>query len=296
VARSRLIPDITRSNPRPAGSPARGPAALVAELARLTIRDRRILALLAEHATFTTDQIAALAFGSLGRTRNRLATLHQRGLLDRFRHYQRPGSQSWRWTLAPLGATLLAAARGDPPPRPSAVRAATARLATSPTLNHRLAVNGFFVALAAHTRHHPDTRLTQWWNETRSRAAAGNLVRPDGHGLWHADGRAVPFWVEVDLGTEPLHRLTDKLTRGYAQLAGTRRCYPVLFWLPNPARETHLNTLLARTELPGGLVVATAAPDQGHPAGPVWHTHGQPARLALADLPMSTVDSPLWAK
>lgn len=297
--RSRLIPDITSTNPRPVGGPparpAGGPAAIVAELARLTGRDRRILALLGEHATFTTDQIAALAFGSLGRARNRLALLHQRGLLDRFRHYQRPGSQSWRWTLAPLGAALLAAARGQPDPRPSAVRAATARLATSPALDHRLAVNGFFVALAAHARHHPNVRLARWWNETRCRDAAGNLVRPDGHGLWHVDGRAVPFWVEVDLGTEPLQRLADKLTRGYAQLVGTRRGYPVLFWLPGPARETHLRTLLARTELPDGLVVATATPSHGQPAESVWHLHGHPGRLALADLPMSTVDSRLWA-
>src|SRR5438874_1020525 len=115
-----------------------------------TPRDRLILDLLADHHTFTTDQLADLAFTSLGRTRNRLSDLHARGVLDRFRHYQRPGSQSWRWTLGPVGAAIVAASRGEPMPRPVTVRDATARLAMSPTLPHLLAVNGFFVALTAH--------------------------------------------------------------------------------------------------------------------------------------------------
>jgi hypothetical protein len=40
----------------------------------------------------------------------------------------------------------------------------------------------------------------------------------------------------MDLGTEVLSRVAGKLT-GYAHLAGTRRGYPVLFWLPTAARE-----------------------------------------------------------
>ena len=43
-------------------------------------------------------------------------------ILDRFRHYQPPGSQSWRWTLGPVGAAIVAASRGEPMPRPVAVR------------------------------------------------------------------------------------------------------------------------------------------------------------------------------
>ncbi len=139
--RNQLIGAIT---PRGAASVAavRLSAVVVDELARLTDRDRYLLDLLHDHSTLTTEQVATLAFGSAGRARIRLSTLHERGILDRFRHYQRPGSQSWRWTLGPVGAAIVAAGRDQPSPRPSAVRDATARLAASPTLPHLLARMG----------------------------------------------------------------------------------------------------------------------------------------------------------
>jgi hypothetical protein len=286
VNRSRLIRDITPA--RTQGS--RLTASVVAgELARLTPRDRLILDLLDQHQTFTTDQLVHLAFGSVGRARNRLNTLHSRDILDRFRHYQRPGSQAWRWTLGPVGAAILAAGRGETFPRPAAVRDATARLAMSPTLAHLVTVNGFFVALTAHTRMHPRTRLERWWNEARCREACGNLVRPDGHGVWAQSGRATPFWLEVDLGTEPLRRVAGKLT-GYAALP-PRRAYPVLFWLTSPAREANLHTHLNRAGVPNGVTVATATvhhdadlADGPGPAGAVWQVVGQAGRVSLADL------------
>jgi hypothetical protein len=292
VDRNRLIGDITP------GGTAAGPAvrltavAVAAELSRITPRDRLILDLLADHHTFTTDQLADLAFTSLGRARNRLSDLHRRGVLDRFRHYQRPGSQSWRWTLGPIGAAIVAASRGEALPRPSAVRDATARLAMSPTLGHLSAVNGFFVALTARARTRDGARLVRWWNEARCREACGNLVRPDGHGVWMVGGRAVPFWLEADLGTEALARVAGKLT-GYAHL-GPRLAYPVLIWLPNEAREANLHRLLSRTGVPDALTVATSTPGTSGPAGPVWRVHGHPARVALADLPVSHVDGDPW--
>ncbi len=294
--RNRLIRDITVSGTA-AGPAVRLSASAVAdELSRITPRDRLLLDLLADHHTLTTDQIADLAFTSLGRTRNRLSDLRSRGVLDRFRHYQRPGSQAWRWTLGPLGAAIVAASRGEPLPRPAAVRDATARLAMSPTLPHLLAVNGFFVALTAHARtRDDDTRLVRWWNEARCREACGNLVRPDGHGVWHTGGRAVPFWLEMDLGTEVLSRVAGKLT-GYGQLAGTQRAYPVLFWLPTAAREANLHAHLARTGVPDGLTVATASDEHtagtGGPAGPVWRVAGHPGRVALADIPVPAAAAP----
>ncbi len=285
--RNRLIRDITPTSAQ-ASAPtgARLTASVVAgELTRLTPRDRHLLDLLDQHKALTTDQLVDLAFGSLGRARNRLNTLLSRDILDRFRHYHRPGSQSWRWTLGPVGAAILAAGRGDTLPRPGAVRDATARLAMSPTLAHLLATNGFFVALTGHARTHGG-RLTRWYNETQSRAAAGNLVRPDGHGVWATGGRAMPFWLEVDLGTETLSRVVGKLP-GYAALPPPR-AYPVLFWLPTTAREANLHTHLTRTGIPDGVTVATAAvnhaPDAGGPAGAVWRVAGQPGRVSLADL------------
>ncbi|MFE7870542.1 replication-relaxation family protein [Micromonospora humida] len=265
---------------------------MAAELGRLTPRDRLLLDLLDQHRTFTTDQLVDLAFGSVGRARNRLNTLHDRDILDRFRHYQRPGSQAWRWTLGPVGAALLAAGRGAPLPRPAAVRDATARLAMSPTLAHLLTVNGFFVALTAHARAHPGTRLVRWWNEARCREACGNLVRPDGHGVWTDHGAVVPFWAEIDLGTETLARVVGKLG-GYAALP-PRRAYPVLFWLPTAARETNVHAYLRRVGLPDGVTVATATADPRGPAGPVWRVLGHRDRVSLAELPAPITDGVRW--
>ncbi|GIM87074.1 hypothetical protein Sar04_38100 [Salinispora arenicola] len=285
--RNRLIRDITPTSAQAAApTGARLTASVVAgELTRLTPRDRHLLDLLNQHKTLTTDQLVDLAFGSLGRARNRLNTLLGRDILDRFRHYQRPGSQAWRWTLGPVGAALVAAGRGDPLPRPATVRDATTRLAMSPTLPHLLAVNGFFVALTAHARTDPTTRLDRWWNEARCREEVGTVVRPDGHGVWNVGGRVL-FWLEVDLGTETLSRVAGKLT-GYAALPPSR-AYPVLFWLPTAAREANLHAHLARTGIPDGLTVATAADDHaadtGGPAGAVWRVVGEPGRVSLADL------------
>lgn len=283
--RNRLIRDIPPTGTQPSGTASSGLTASVvaAELGRLTPRDRHILDLLDQHQTFTTDQLHLLAFTSLARARNRLSTLYARDILDRFRLYQRPGSQSWRWTLGPIGAAIIAAGRGDTLPRPSAVRDATMRLAMSGTLAHLVTVNGFFVALTGHARTHPGARLTRWWNEARCREACGKLARPDGHGVWSdhtRDGvRVAPFWVEVDLGTEPLRRVAGKLA-GYAALP-PRRAYPVLFWLTSAAREANLHAHLSRA----GVTVATAAADSAHgPAGPVWRVVGRPGRVSLADL------------
>ncbi|GAA0731472.1 hypothetical protein GCM10010199_47940 [Dactylosporangium roseum] len=62
-------------------------------------------------------------------------------------------------------------------------------------------------------------------------------VRPDGHGVWAAQARTVPFFLEYDTGTErPLSRLVDKLD-GYTDLARvTGRVWPVLFWLHSAGR------------------------------------------------------------
>lgn len=275
--RNRLIRAIPPTHTQSSASLT---ASVVAgELGRLTPRDRLILDLLDQHQTFTTDQLATLAFTSLARARNRLATLHARDILDRFRLYQRPGSQSWRWTLGPVGAAILAAGSGTAMPRPSAVRDATMRLAASGTLAHLLAVNGFFVALTGHARTHPGLRLERWWNEARCREACGKLVRPDGHGVWSDGRRVAPFWAEVDLGTEPLRRVAGKLA-GYAALP-PRRAYPVLFWLTNAAREANLHAYLSRTGVPDGVTVATATDG---PAGEVWRVVGRSGRISLVEL------------
>ncbi|WP_189115988.1 replication-relaxation family protein [Pilimelia terevasa] len=263
---------------------------VTAELARLTSRDKLICELLAVHHTLTTDQLAEVVFGSLGRARNRLAELHRRGILDRFRHYHRPGTQSWRWTLGPVGAAIRAAAGGEAFPRPATVRAATARLAASPHLDHLIGTNGFFTALHAHARAHPGTRVVRWWSEATCRTATGGAVRPDALGVWADGRRRVPFWLEYDTGTETVARVAAKLS-GYAQLAGSpwAALSVLVFTSGGARRETALHAALARAASGTTLNVATATADAGGPAGPVWRRIGHGDRVALADLPAAPV-------
>jgi hypothetical protein len=263
-------------------------AQVLTELSRLTGRDRQLLELLEAHRVLTTDQVAAIGFGSIARARSRLHLLHTRGVLDRFRHYIRPGSVSWRWTLGPLGAAVLAAGRDQAPPRPAAVREATVRLAAWPQLEHLIAVNSFFVSLHSAARHRPDTELARWWSENQARRAVGGLVRPDGAGLWRQHHREVPFWLEHDTGTEPLGKVAGKLT-DYQQLAGTGWDLPILFHLPGATREANLHQQLAEAELASGLTVATTSSEhtsRAGPAGKVWQlAGGGAARRPLIDIP-----------
>lgn len=275
---------------RPARTPRAADPLLV--LRQLTARDRLLVDLLDQHRVLTTEQVTDVAFGAPTTARHRLAVLHRLGVLDRFRlAVPGGGSQSWRHTLGPTGAAMVAAARGVDPPRPAAHRARVLRLATSPTLDHLLGVNGFFCALAAAARTRPATTLLGWESEAAVTARLGGLARPDGHGEWAEDGRRIGFYLEYDTGTERLDRLTGKLP-GYRDVtqAGVP-AEPVLFWLPNTAREAHLHRML--TASPPLVPVATAAADHataaGHsPAGPVWLPAGAArtgGRRRLIDLP-----------
>jgi hypothetical protein len=275
--------------------PVTGASAALVAVTLLTDRDRYLLGVLAEHQVLTADQISRLKFTDTNTARKRLVLLTRRGILDRFRDGVRPGSQAWRYTLGPLGATIVAAEHARPAPRPSVHAQQVLRLARSPRLAHLLGVNELFVALAHHARHHPGCALRWWWNERRATAACGGLAHPDGLGAWtHRDPRGgvreVVFFVEHDEGSEPIHRLTDKLA-GYAQARlGGGPDHPVLLWLPTLAREANLHAHLAGHPLPSPApVVATATRQHADaaglgPAGPVWLPMGHTTRHRLIDL------------
>jgi hypothetical protein len=116
-----------------------------------------------------------------------------------------------------------------------------------------------------------------------------NLPRPDAHGIWAEHDRQVPFLLEMDLGTESLTILANKIIN-YVRLADmTRWRWPVLFWLPSTRRELNLHQLLTDTDVPD--LVATAAGDHTtatgqSPAENVWWLHGHHGpRRRLAELP-----------
>ena len=203
--------------------------------ARLTARDVWLCQLLDEHRVLTTTQLADLAFPNLDTAQHRLAILHRLEVVERFRPRRDTGSAPFHYVLGPGGVRVLAARRGQDPSGVRYRRDDALAVAHWRHLDHLVAVNGFFCALARAARTRPDRALVAWWSERRCAARWGRLVRPDGYGRWRDIEAAADFFVEVDRATEPAWRLADKLD-GYATLAAvTGVATPVLFWLPTPS-------------------------------------------------------------
>jgi hypothetical protein len=160
----------------------------------------------------------------------------------------------------------------------------------------------WFTALLDHAAHTPDAAVTAWWSETRCARHFGDLTRPDAYGRWRSTGREIEFFLEYDLGTEPLAKVAGKLP-GYAHLAqSTAITTPLLIWLPTARREAGARRELVRVwrglDQPKAVPIATAAADLldhasplPSPVDPVWlpldptlATAPLPARRGLASL------------
>ena len=240
---------------------------LLALYPHLTPRDRNLLALLDEHQVLTTSQIHRLHYRAARTCQIRLRELHKLGLLERFRFARLyGGSQPWHWTLGLHGARFRAGATGRPAPTERAHRERVLRLTASARLPHLVMSNEFAVRLAFTARIDHRVRLDRWWSE---RAATGRFmrIRPDAHGLWTEGGRTVGWFLETDMGTEPLTRVVSKLEAYESLAASGGPRYPVLFWLPNADRESHLQQELRRL-LPE--VPVTTATHDTDPAEAVW--------------------------
>ncbi|MDM4783367.1 replication-relaxation family protein [Micromonospora sp. b486] len=260
----------------------------LARVRLLTLRDHDLLAWLAEHYLLSADQVAAALFPSKRSALLRLATLHRYEAVHRFGDL-RTGTDQYLYALGPLGLDLHPRAYSDPlrpdapTPRSSVERAQ--RIIGSTRLNHLLGTNQLFIDLHAYTHTDPGARLARWWSEQHATAAyalAG--VRPDGHGIWHAAGRTVGFFLEHDNGTEPLRVVLAKL-RAYERLAEFGPRYPVLIRVPHRRREN--NILDALTGVPTAMPVATGLHHE-HPAGPAWTLTTDPDPLTrrwLHELP-----------
>lgn len=248
----------------------------------ITDRDRHLLRLLGEHQVLTTGQVHRLLFLARRTCQLRLAELRALGLIERFRFARAGGgSQPWHWTLDHAGQRFQAAAASLREPTLRASRERVARLSANPHLPHLVQANEFGVRLTAYARTHPEARLERWWSEG-STTKQYRTITADGHGLWSVDDRRVGYFLEVDTGTEPLHRVVAKLDR-YARLSrrgGPR--YPILFWLLNEEREDHLHWLLRGDDSDVPTATAIWAAD---PAEAVWLPADGDDRVRLVDLP-----------
>jgi hypothetical protein len=263
-------------------------------LGRITERDRQLCGLLEDHRVLTTAQVADVGFTGQRRARTRLTELYALDVLERFRPRTETNSGPYHWVLGPLGAALVAAEAGVDVAELDWRRGLVHDLAASQRLAHLVGVNGFFTALLRSVRTRSGCRLEEWWSERRCRREWGEVVRPDGYGVWVEHGASMPFLLEHDNGTERLNRLADKLD-GYADLAvaaGHRNW--VLFTFPTPRREVEARRVLAHHSVP--VVTAARAPDFT-PGGAVWLPIGDPGprrRLVqLADFPLDRGRPPL---
>ena len=280
----------------PAGAPQRrGPSGpsrrgwrdldtrLLGVLGRLTGRDRRLCRLLDEHRVLTSAQVADVCFSGARRARMRLAELYGLDVLDRFRPRSGGSPVPFHWVLGPLGTALVAAEAGVDPSDLAWRRRLVHDLAASQRLAHLVGTNGFFCALARSARTRAGCALEEWWSERRCAAEWGEVVRPDGYGVWVEDATTLPFLYEHDNGTERLERLAAKLT-GYARLAAAAG-HPnwVLFSFPSPRREAEARRVLAHPLVPVATCNrgARRAPD-----GPVWMVAGTAGteRVRLVEL------------
>ncbi|MFI5916492.1 replication-relaxation family protein [Dactylosporangium sp. NPDC051541] len=280
----------TGGSPRDAARPAI--AALIAVANRLRPRDYTIATLLDAHTALTTDQLTAILFTNRVTCRHRLRELHLLRFIDQFPHVRPGGVTTACWVPGVLSARYTALIRDESPPTARMLQLRQDRVMVSPILPHLLEVNDVFVGLLAHARRAGTGRLLRWWSERATAAAYGRRIHPDGHGVWADGGGSAGFFLELDRGTETIGRLVTKLAAYRRLRLDGGPGYPVVFVLPSPARERHLQQRLADTaDLHEPLVVATTVPavvaaaGQGV-AGPVWWRAGQRAsRVGLTRLP-----------
>ncbi|MGC9962802.1 MAG: replication-relaxation family protein [Acidimicrobiales bacterium] len=251
----------------------------------LTDRDREILRLLRWHRVLTTSQLRVMFFSDLNTAQHRMTRLHGLRLVERFRPLRNGREAEYHYVLDRLGAFVVAAMESDHPDKEVNIRWRTDQafsIATSQRLAHTIGANDLFVHLAAAARTTPGAELETWWGEAYCKKVLGEVVCPDGLGVWSEGGATFTFCLEYDRGSEPLWRLARKAS-DYARLESA---WGVAFWLlvvvPSPRREAGVRAALSGE----GLAAATTTQVSARtPAEAVWAPLGaDDARLRLAEL------------
>lgn len=251
----------------------------------LTGRDKEVLRLIRWHRVLTTSQVHAMFFGDRNTAQHRLTRLYDLRLVERFKPVRSGRTGEYHYVLDRLGAYVVAAMDSDDLDAEVNVRWRTDQalaIATSQRLDHVVGANDIFVRLAAAARQRPDAELVTWWGERYCKEVIGEVVRPDGLGVWREGDAKVTFCLEYDRGTETRSRLGSK-AGDYGRL---EEAWGVAFWLlavvPGPRREAG-----ARAALSGwGLAVATTTHTGARtPADAVWAPlDAEGTRLRLAEL------------
>lgn len=198
-----------------AGRQRVSPGAVSAVEGWLTERDRRVLAVLEEHFTFTTSQLATLVgFTSMVTAGHRLAALHSRRVLTRARPF-RPGggSMPWHWMLGPIGSKVIAAQRGVTPIRPARVGVRWERLFHGWRYEELSAQHACFCALISSAgdltgaggqlmRWHCSWRVSRTWRATTDGHGCGaGPMAASWPSCWNSTTHPASEWVSCANGS-----------------------------------------------------------------------------------------------
>lgn len=204
---------------------------------RLTTRDESLVRAVARFRIADTASLIRVCFEGIRRDTavRRLRLLYDAGWLD----LKVPGRDRENlYLLGPGGRRWIEGKGGAAagPPRGS--------------IEHHLGIVRAWATIASHgipglevARTYPD------WELREKLGAAGSELVPDLFVTFRAEGPSVPLAVEVDLGTESLRTLTDKVRR-YAQLRGDpsglfgARDFALGFALGDGHRGRHIRALL----------------------------------------------------
>jgi hypothetical protein len=171
---------------------------------RLTRRDYDILEALEKHKIMTAGMIEAIFFPSRHQAGSRLLTLHELGVLERWRS---PESKAYRYVLAWRGQCILALMKGEKPPTKQAATFAAQHQFLSRNRPHTEGINAFFSRLHYSARNHSDISVSRL---EKDHWITG--IEPDGKGeITWGEGTTLPFWLEHDRGTETLAYLARKI-------------------------------------------------------------------------------------
>jgi hypothetical protein len=240
---------------------------LISVLGRITERDRALCRLLDDHRVLTSPQVTDAFFSGERRARTRLLELYELDILERFRIRTMGNPGPFHWLLGPLGAALVAAEAGIDVSDLDWRQGLINDLAASQRLGHLTGINGFFTSLMRSERTENDGRLEEWWSERRCGREWGDVIRPDGFGVWTGSDGYLPFLLEHDNGTERLARLAAKLDGYDAFDKATGHINWVLFSFPSARREREARKVLQHPS----VLVATSARTSGFaPAAEVW--------------------------
>ena len=191
----------------------------------------RVLRLLHAHRYLDVAQVLALGFddASLRACQACLTKLHRKSLVVRFglqRGGLRGGHTSYVYALSKSGAEVLAEATGTP--LVDILWADDPETAQGVFVNHQLAANRCLVALDGVIRATPGCRLLRWNSDPHSRlrylpqgGRRWRVVHPDAIACVRQDGHDFWAFVEIDRGTQEIHRYAQKTVR-YARFLLSR--------------------------------------------------------------------------